>query len=1041
MKPLFIDIEGFGAYHSKQRVTFTALEDLFVISGETGSGKTTIFDALTYALYGSPLGTRDASMVRSSKCTDKENTLVRFRFEITKADNTKEIWEVDRSPFFRAPKSRGDGLKKASERCVLVRIMDPDTGHETKVFPDGKKTTTAINTFIEENLIHLNYDNFSKILILPQGEFQRFLEEKSAERGKILERIFPVRSHQALMDSVKAKCKDFKQRIGDMEKSLLKQRHRVLNHLLEESVVRMSVEEFKQEVSEHRLSIHSELKALQDSETNSGKALQGVIALREQAERLLQKSIERDARAIELNQLEEEREQNVQWNTALNKSRKAKHLVPLYTKCVELSESIVDKKHEIETNQSELKTAEVRLGVAKVNAGTVSSLRDDLDVVKLEAKELTEIAAKIQQYNSAHQKLEQKKSTLKDVQKGLTATNERVLAAQIEVLGFEQLQLEKENIQRVLDEAQRKHSTLKVLDVHAEDVRTFVTKTEPQFRQSISVEQEAQKVLQQKADETRRQLRTLIIQKSENAASLLAQQLIEEQPCPVCGSCDHPLVAPFIDGIANIDFIIKTQEECVQTSQQLCDEKNRLILQLEITFRDAKNRTEKYKTSLKEKGFEGLKDFKQAFEKSKSEQNSLEKQRKDLVHRLNQLPRRKKELQKLQATLDVQETHKRKMEQEVHKNDGEVATLLQQLGSDFCMETSPNKILIVQKTLEESQLALQKRIDQFEKESSNAQIHWTKATTTLDEQEKQHKDLIVSYEKSHNHFQTKLELSEFSSSDEVRLASLSIARENSLQEEVDQWTKKLAVVRDRLQTLNAELDNKPLVNIDELKAQEDQASLNKTESTEQRTKCDGRLRIFQVELKQYDKEMNEYSRVKSKVGGIVELNDMIHGTNLKRVKLKDWVLGRWLDQVLSRANIRLNALSNERYIFSRRTENSNRALVSGLDIDVIDSQSNFSRDVRTLSGGEKFLASISLALGLSDVIQMQSGAVRLDTLFIDEGFGSLSDEYRELVLQALAEIGGTRQVGVISHVPEVKNFISCRVDVQKSPNGSTISMH
>ena len=135
MKPISIELEGFGAYYKPQKVDFTNLDDLFVISGETGSGKTTIFDGLSYALYGKPLGTREPDMIRSTQSTEEENTIVRLRFQITKANNTTEFWEVERSPYFRESNKRGTGYKKAAKRCLLYRINNAGTSSETMLTP------------------------------------------------------------------------------------------------------------------------------------------------------------------------------------------------------------------------------------------------------------------------------------------------------------------------------------------------------------------------------------------------------------------------------------------------------------------------------------------------------------------------------------------------------------------------------------------------------------------------------------------------------------------------------------------------------------------------------------------------------------------------------------------------------------------------------------------------------------------------------------------------------------------------------------------
>ena len=191
MKPLHLEVCGFGPFRLQQTIDFSALDSLFVISGETGSGKTTLFDAISYALYEQPLGKRSKKSIRCDLCGADDSTWVRFRFQAGGA-----TWEVYRAPHLVRPKLRGSG-NKVDQVTTLHRI---DGDSRTAL---ASKASDITKTIVEE-VLHLTHEQFSKILVLPQGEFQKFLEEESKQRSELLRKLFPVSLHQDLVERVHA---------------------------------------------------------------------------------------------------------------------------------------------------------------------------------------------------------------------------------------------------------------------------------------------------------------------------------------------------------------------------------------------------------------------------------------------------------------------------------------------------------------------------------------------------------------------------------------------------------------------------------------------------------------------------------------------------------------------------------------------------------------------------------------------------------------------------------------------------------------------
>jgi DNA repair protein SbcC/Rad50 len=1030
MKPLTIELQAFGPYRTKQVIDFTVLDELFVISGETGSGKTTIFDGLSYALYGEPLGTRNRETIRCDQSRDDEDTIVRFRFEVA-----GQVWEVMRSPHFRKENKRGTGFNAPTEFCELFRMGEDGNRH---YITGGKRKITQ---YIENELLHLSFENFSKILVLPQGEFQKFLEEQSKQRGEILQKLFPVNIHQELMVRAKQQASQSEGEIRDLELLVLAQRGRLLGEMDETTVRGLTSKEFEEKVDELKRTKQSAIVSIKELETKALRITKTARVANEQGQQLQKKLNQRDKAKFRLAELNSQVDSITAAKEELQNARRATRATPALRAVEHLKGEVFAtiKRHEqakVEKQKTEEKKRELS---PKHSAVKEHQLR--LEAIAVEVERSNKRGEQMQELLKARAIVVAAKMAVKKSSDALLQKKTKQVQMETKLEELNIIQQRREKLSTSLNDARRKYNDLRQLSDSSAIVSKFELEQVPARTKVIAEERVELTRRQEKVVELQKQFVDARYRLDANAAGRLSLELQDGQPCPVCGSENHPNLAAQTQEGTDLDDLVESLELQRDAGKQSVNDYKEIISAREATFIEQKKNADSALHKLKSAGHESSKIFVAALLEIKGLYDNLIKQDQQFAGKLEHRPQLLLTQKEVRNAYEIAGEKNAELQSQYDAKKGVLTNQEKKLGGikdlDAALGAEKNQKL----NLEREQQTLQTKIKTITDSWERVLEALNKAKATVSNLSIQCTEFEEKLTMACKKLQEALLKNQFPDEDALHSALRSEEQEQALNQRVNRWNEEWHGVQELVKALELDIGEQQPPDLEVLAEQLHQAEEESKKQTEIRIGAENQLENFLGERSEYDALFSNYSKQSKDVQGLIELSKKLSGDNAKRVKFTNWVLAWWLDQVLFQANIRLKKLSESRYTFVRRALNRKLTMVSGLDINVIDSQSGQARDVRTLSGGEKFLASISLALGLADVIQMQSGAVRLDTLFIDEGFGTLSDEYRELVLQALSELRDSRQVGVISHVPEVKNYISCRVEISKSHGGSVVQTH
>lgn len=960
MRPEKLTISAFGPYAGKTEIDFSKLGEggLYLITGDTGAGKTTIFDALTFALYGRASGeVRDSAMFRSKYADPSTETFVELVFSYQ-----GKKYQILRSPEYMAPKKRGTGftLRKAEAQLIYPDERQPVT--------KAKDVTQAV-----EQLLGLSYDQFTQIAMIAQGDFQKLLLAGTAQRGEIFRQIF----HTGLYQQVQMKLKD------------------------------ASIARYK-EYEEMRRSIAQYLdgvKLLQED----GEAAEEFAGLKKtKFEGKLERSLELlklfidqgESREKVLQEQEKETEKQIRkMENLLNLSRQKQNLEQKRDLAREQLEKLLPELEKALEEDGKYKDADQRC--------------EKLGLLIREKQE------KLKKY----QDLEQLRKGLEEIQNQLlkcreqqkeNVRKEKTLQTSIEELRKERAQLEDSqlDLQKAVTEKEKRNQRKTELNGLTTDIR--------EFRDLYEAAREQQKRYQTaygKAQQQQEYYQQIFHSFLDAQAGLLAQELKAGMPCPVCGSLSHPQPR-MLSGRKNIDqeTLDKEKEKLDRLEKASVDESleagklkersngawKQILNSAEMLLEDFQ---EFRNTAGNENGHAGdfMTTWKQLISMINDQQQQMEKLLKESdkeIRRSEDNIKRKKNAEKL---LEQLEKEKEQLQEKKNHCDREKAGLL--------IKEAENK--------KQQQKAAEEIRQIFLEREKTEQSYKTDSIETD----------IEKFGKKVLEKEIKEEQQEYSNLKEYSKS----AKENlqKIQAEKERITSAIKTFEEQ----QKEIGEVPEA---EIREQYTQFTTKKAELTEKRKELfsiqSGNQDIFQ----KVQKRREEMTTAEKEYAWIKNLSDTANGklNGKPKIELETYIQMAYFDRILRRANLRLMTMSSGQYELKRQEQTENRKEKAGLDLDVIDHYNGTERSVKTLSGGESFQASLSLALGLSDEIQACAGGIRLDSMFVDEGFGSLDEESLEQALKALSGLAdGKRLVGIISHVSELKERIDNKIIVTKQCSG------
>ena len=924
MKPLKLTMSAFGSYAGKNVIDFTGQQQgIFLITGDTGAGKTTIFDAITYALYNQTSGgERNGNMMRSQYAQPETETYVELEFLYR-----GQTYRVRRNPDYKITKTLKNGKIREQKVPHSVELTMPDG----TVFPEKKNATDA--KIIE--ILGLTADQFSQIVMIAQGDFLKLLYTKSDERKMIFSKLFRTDIYWKIQENLRRKSMEMDERIQENDRAFEQEKSRII--LLPES----------EELPLDEL----------------------VERLRERLKDALKEQNLRRANVEELNK----------------KITKYEEINKLFVSL----EKIRQTGKELEARQAESKERrqqiENALKADKVLVAEQQNLRQQQEV-----EQSAQAIAKMTETLANNQEMFE---TLKTQQQEAEAKQKREAAdIQKKMLALEQSFPSYEALQNARSEEQQAKKVWEDLGKTSEE--SFHKK-----KAGIAALKEQQKQQEQVVEQTKKNWEQTSLSASESAkhyehmyeaflkeqAGILAENLSAGCPCPVCGSTVHPDPAKLSD-----HAVTELEVEQAKKTRAAAEEKRDMAYA--------------------------------AFEAEKTKKQKLAQA-----------------VEKEEADFVLAQTIAKQQRKEAEQNYVSLQKIAEQIREKLVypsLAEAKKQYATMQKALEAAEQEMERK---RQKVSELAEAMNTLKGQKLAEEENQKtaKKLAVKTEKEYAKL---LEKSGFVSEETYHLAILPERSRSKLEREEKEYESQCLRQQSEQKLLEKQVSGKTYTDTTELneRLKVEKQALKEAEKTymELHTAYENDRSVLQncaVYLEKGKKLESEDQVIKS-------LSKTANGrlSGSAKIDFETYIQRQYFKQIIHEANKRLLTMSNHQFILKLKEEaNTGRKTNEGLDLSVYSLVTDSERDVKTLSGGESFLAALAMALGLSDIVERSAGAIHPDMMFIDEGFGSLDAQSRQQAIEVLGELAGdSRMVGIISHVTELKEQIDRKLVVSRTDKGS-----
>ena len=1011
MKPLFLRIQAFGPFSGAQALDFRELGDnpLFLISGATGSGKTTILDAICFALYGDTSGkVREAREMRSHHASPE--TLTEVAFEFTLGD---KVYRVHRIPEQERPKKTGEGLTTQKNDATLWDRTGAGEGEEGRVLASGwTRVTTAV-----EDLIGFRSDQFRQVIMLPQGKFRDLLDARSQDREEILEQLFPTEIYGQIQEALREKARALK---AGLEKLEERKQNLLEHHGLEDegalaerlAAIREELAVREERLAEGEKAWRAAREALTQGQTLAGH-FQDLASARSQKEAL-------ESRAEEMREKEER----------LQAAREGDRLSDLYRQ-LEKAREAVGKAEEREKEAGErLGKAENAFRETRTRLETEEGRQEERETLVREVAELERLLEQVGPLTRAREELEVWRKALQ------AAREEEDRAADRERHQGEA----EEEARRALESARDTAARLGELEGKVSAARQQLTDRQALSRaredhgtrldQVASLERgwEAAAAAQRKAKDAEDEARQTWAQ---GQAALLAGTLEPDAPCPVCGSTHHPSPAHLQEEVPT-EAALKALGQATESARK---EEARLDREL-MAARSGVDQLLGQVADLEGRLGDAARESPEVLEarhrelvveRDRAREGESASERFQAAHE-----EARKNLEEARSGLKSAEKARAEAEREQRAAEALLAEREAQVPAGHRdQEKLSTKRTEWKRLLAAAEKALvdaRDRKGQAEVALSRAQESAHHAQGALEEARKERS-------LQEEVWGERRDQAGFDSDRAYREALLEPTEKEALEEEIRRYGEDRVRVEEALRKAEDLTRNRIRPELAVLEASEAEARALENRGRDALGQSREALKSARQLEEDLAKIAREAGEQEEEYGIIGHLSEVANGRSMT---FQRYVLAVYLDYVLEAASRRLTRMTNGRYRLARRMTQADRRSHAGLDLDVEDGYTGKTRPVSTLSGGESFLSALSLAMGLAEIVQQFSGGVRLDTIFVDEGFGSLDPESLDQAVTALMDLRQKgRMVGVISHVPELKERIDVRLDVHGSRTGST----
>ena len=926
MRPIKLVLSAFGPYASKIELDLSKLGEngVYLITGDTGAGKTTIFDAITFALFGKPSGDiRDVKTLRSEYAKEEIETYVELDF----------VYHDEEYHIYRRPEYTYTHVQKNGEVKQRSKATDAYL-----ILPNGERIVkpTEVTKQVEQ-LLGMKRDQFRQIAMIAQGSFLEILNADTKERGKLFEKVFMTSKYSVLMDRLNQMAKEsylalndaklrLQQIISDVRvPDILQEQYaqtletfamndiQPVYDLLDEIIA--SSKESTEKLQKQKTQIQNQLQKSRKEETEKTKQLQDLLSL----EKLLkEKPVKEEKANLYAGRVKNDGEKyHIQIDALKKEQVQIEHELPEYESLTKLSTKLAEIRKQISIISKDLAT--------KTNFK--KQLDEDIALKQKEAHTLTDSELSLNKVILKEEEIEKK------------------------ISAFHHASMIQSNYQNAVNALKEK-------------------------TQLLQESTDRKVILQKQYDDAQ-------ISYFANQAGLLALRLTKGEPCPVCGSLEHPRPASHSNKLV-------TEEEINQYKKKV----DQAEKEYQITSKACAD------ASLKMNAL----------------QNELE-----LV--LKSVTEETVSFEDVQLFIDEHTV-------QLKKEEKEISTCIKQL------QQQSKHYQELQKMIPQ----LQQKITAISEEVSQNQIAQTKLSVEYEQLQKQVQEITAKLKYT----------SETEAKNRISMITKQILE---CQQQINRLEGESKLAMDELVYVSAQIDmlkGKVSSSIDEIPNQQKQLKILQTEienlqvQQEEILKCIHNTEMYESDAQDTKKkivsESDAYQIKLSRYSSLKELADVVMGngrSSKEKITLQEYVQIAYLDRMIHKANERYLSMSNQQYQLVRSAGTKDKRSHEALDLDVIDFSNGSIRPVSSLSGGESFIASLALALGMSDEIQSQAGGIQIDTMFIDEGFGTLDQDSLNNAIQTLTNLSGeNRLVGIISHVKELKERIHKGIIVTKDLHGS-----
>ncbi|ARD91544.1 AAA family ATPase [Lactococcus lactis subsp. cremoris] len=1037
MKPTYLEMNYFGP-HEKSIVDFRLLDEspIFLISGDTGAGKSTIFDAMTYALFGTTTGDRDAKEMRSQFATPDNLTSVVFYFE-----QGDLLYKIERKPEQNIAKKRGSGttiFKATAKLAIVDRVAGIEKANIATIPKNVGEEITR--------LLHLNAEQFKKIILLPQNDFSRFLKSSTSEKESILKKIFGTSIFTAFSNAIKLQNSEINAIFAEYERKLQSYYESQIWNSFE--LERLEVVPEHEKFNEMLLLKEERTKVKEETISKNLEQKEKVTLLEDSYKIVL--NLYNDFK--NLSKLESDyQEKIIEQSQSYNKN--LKHFEEL-TWAQPLKQSL----HELEQDKKRSKDLEIKITDMTTKTLTEEKLLQNL---LTENEHLSEQQQRINDQKSESESLitqiqqafedEKKQAKIVDLRNKQSETQQSLKNSKDVLIEFNQEILKlRENIisDSYFSEKKEEINQLKL---------TFQGKLLPDFQRISWLEKEnldlSNKLESTKKEqsENKKHLNDVQMAHEEKIKGrrrlMIAQlqaELEENEPCPVCGALEHPSV----DEIENISYeklgillkeidesqkllatLLEKNKQLNQLTSEITNnlvsksaEKEQAIKNFSLLYREfISNYSDIFPSAFDEFVIEGLiQNLESALIKEEAENNQLKIKLTDLEGKY----------------LGLQEEVK-KLENTYLEFSTQIENLLTEIRDSAVTQTS-EYLQDKRNKLKEEIALFEKRLADLTSKISEIKISVATKKANLKSLNIQLIDLSERIKNNQDKIDKTLLQPEVLTTDfQVLWEWANDDKWLELSQKVEQYKSEKSRLEQEIESLHKKLQNKARPNLEEIenrKKQETDLYLSLQKKLAADETAEQQAIVILSEVRKLMKGQEKQFEKRKAIG---QLYGAISGKlSEDKLRLETFVVQNYLEKILDYANIHfINQLSNNRYRFELAEEGNNRRMDHGLDINIYDNETGASRSADTLSGGETFIAALSIALALSEVVQNTANDVQIEALFIDEGFGSLDQETLQKAMQALEQIGKNRLVGVISHVEEMKSTIGQQIIIKKVGDG------